>query len=95
VISIKVHFLFNLRRIVGKKEVLLRLENGMTIKDLIELLIRQYGESLEKALKKDDGKINPSITFLVNGRNVDFIKSFETILSNGDVVSIIPPAGGG
>lgn len=94
-ITIKVHFLFNLRSIVGKKEVPLRLENSVTIRDLMELLIGQYGKKLEEVLKRNDGKINPSITILVNGRNIDFIKGFETILSDGDIVSIIPPAGGG
>jgi len=95
VIIVRVHFLFNLRSIVGEKEVLLKLENGSTIKDLMRLLIRQYGEKLEKSLRIKDGKSDLSITILVNGRNIDFIKGFETPLFNGDVVSIVPPAGGG
>ncbi|MEM2320475.1 MAG: MoaD family protein [Candidatus Bathyarchaeia archaeon] len=93
---IKVHFLFNLRSIVGEKEVILRLENNVTtIRDLIRLLIGKYGEKLEKVLRGESEEFNSSITILVNGRNVVFIKGLETTLSDGDIISIIPPAGGG
>ncbi|MEM4576449.1 MAG: MoaD family protein [Candidatus Nezhaarchaeales archaeon] len=94
-ITVKVRPLFNLKRIIGSSELTLKLKEGSTIRDLIYVLVERYGDELEKLLLKggDEGKRN--IAIFVNGRLIDFIDGDATRLSDGDVVSMIPPAGGG
>lgn len=94
-VTVKVRALFQLKEMLGANEVALYLGENATIKDLIQLLIEKYGRKLEATLKRPDGSINPIITILVNGRQIDFINGIETKLTNGDVVSFIPPVGGG
>lgn len=56
-------------------------ENGST-KDLLELLVTKFPEMQ---------KISSNIAFAINKNYV----SSETILNDGDVVSMIPPVSGG
>ena len=43
----------------------------------------------------DAGRIRRNINALVNGSNVQFREQFNTILSEGDRLSVLPPVGGG
>jgi MoaD family protein len=80
---------------LGAKEITLNLRRNATIKDLIQFLIEKYGKKFEDAIKNPDGDLNPIITILVNGWQIDFIGGIETKLSDGDIISFIPPVGGG
>ncbi len=42
-----------------------------------------------------DGEVMPYINVLKNGGNVRFQRGFETILHDGDHLTILPPVGGG
>jgi len=94
-ITIKVRFLFHLKDAIGAREITLNLKENATIKDALQLLFKRYGDRIENILKKSDGEYNPSISILVNGRLIDFISGLETKLSNGDLISFVPLAGGG
>ena len=64
--------------------------------DLIKELTRIKGDKLEPCLFEDDGKTLVShIMFMVNGRNIRFLKKEKTILQDGDQITILLPAGGG
>ena len=45
--------------------------------------------------KLRDGLANGYLHILLNGRNVVFLDGQATILSDGDVVAVLPPIGGG
>lgn len=60
------------------------------------------GSSLCSLLKKVDAERNignrtgdATVNLLINGRNIKFLDGMNTILSDGDEVSIFPPTGGG
>jgi len=92
---VRVRSFFDLKRAMGSGEVLLRLKEGASVKDLIQVLVERYGEKLKDFLFKEGEKVNTSISIYVNGRLIDFLDGLETKLSDGDVVSLMPPAGGG
>lgn len=80
---------------LGARELTLKLKEGATIKDLIQILIERYGDKVESVLIGPNGKLNPIITILVNGLQIDFFNGINTTLADGDTVSFIPPVGGG
>ncbi len=66
------------------------LEDGATVRILLEKLVKEY-----PGLAKYFNDPEAPITVLVNGRDVEFLDGFETKLHDGDTVALIPPAGGG
>ena len=80
--------------LIGRNKVV-ELEEGATLGDLIEKLIREIGPHLREAIFSDDGSLHPFLKILVNGRDVEFLEGLGTRLSDGDEVAIVPPAGGG
>lgn len=94
-ITVKVRPLFNLKRIIGSSELVLKLRDEATIKDLIYVLVERYGGELGKLLSSEEVAGKRNVAIFVNGRLIDFIDGDNTRLSDGDVVSLIPPAGGG
>ncbi|MEM3550477.1 MAG: MoaD family protein [Candidatus Bathyarchaeia archaeon] len=94
-ISVTVRAVFQLKQILGAKETIVQLKENATIDDLIQHLIEKSGRKFEDAIKNPDGSIASTITILLNGRRIDFLEGTKTKLEDGDVVSFIPPVGGG
>ena len=64
--------------------------------ELIKLLDREHDHRLAPyILEKDSEELSPHIMFMINGRNIRFLDGERTILTNGDLVTILMPAGGG
>lgn len=86
---IKIEFFATLRERFGKR-IELELEGSEA--SLSEALSRVSG-LLEEV--SESGELKPMYKVLVNGINVEFLKGLETIVRDGDEISIFPPAGGG
>lgn len=73
------------------------MKNEATLADLIEAIASKYGCKARRYLYSDEDRreIDPSIYFLINGRNSKMLNGLETFLKDGDVIAIIPPIGGG
>lgn len=93
--KINVKFLASIREIAGAHEIQFELNSGDTVKDLLELLESRFGAEFKDAAGKPFEDENPKIRFLVNGRDIDFLKGPGTELKEGDLVVLIPPVGGG
>lgn len=93
--KINVKFLASIREIAGAHEIRLELNSGDTVKDLLEFLESLFGVEFKEAAGKPFEDENPKIRFLVNGRDIDFLKGPGTELKEGDLVVFIPPVGGG
>lgn len=79
-----VKFYATLRQVTGTREA--DVQSG-TVKELLELLSKQYEGKLDRYLKIS--------TILINGQNVIHMKGKKTRIKDDDVVSIFPPLGGG
>jgi len=81
---------------LGESE--LNLSGPSTVRELLLLLSRKYGEKVDKWLWKGTGSNRTLIAgtmILVNGRHVQHLQGLDTPLMDEDRVSIFPPAGGG
>lgn len=80
--KVKVKFFASHRRVVGKSELDIELEEKTTINKLMEMLIDKYPK-----LKKLDKYTKASL-------NHKFVKRSE-LLKNGDEIALFPPVEGG
>ena len=95
---VSVRFFTSLREITGKKEECMEFNEGeaVTISKVLDRLSKRYGKSFV-AYVFDDRTHEPKgfLQFLVNGRSASTLEGLSTELSDGDVLAIIPPVGGG
>lgn len=67
---------------------------GKTIADLVENLEKTY-PGLKERLYDEKGQVRRFLNIYVNEEDIRFLQEKETILSEGDQVSIIPAIAGG
>jgi MoaD family protein len=68
----------------------------VTVGKVLERLSKRYGKSfVEYVFDERTGEVKGFLQFLVNGRSASTQRGLDTELSNGDVLAIIPPVGGG
>ena len=86
--KVKVSYFGHLRIKAGVKTESYDVGDGTTMGTLLETVCRA----------RDIGDLvfeQSSVNLLVNGRNIKFLDDMDTVLSDGDEVSIFPPTGGG
>lgn len=89
---IRISFFGNLRKIVGDQVIQVDAEN------LYEALVKlssKYGDKIKNILIFEDGRFRAYHIISVNGVNVTNKNAHEITLSDGDIVYILPPVGGG
>lgn len=72
----------------------LELREGATVLEAFSLLGNLHPIFRERVFD-DRGRIRRNINALINGSNVQFREQFDTILCEGDRLSVLPPVGGG
>ena len=91
----QVSFFAAMQQIVGGRDFDVCLPVGATVCDLAEELARRW-PGLREHLFTDDGALSRRVAIYVDGRDVRWLPDAEaTALSEGDCVSLIPPAAGG
>ncbi len=65
-----------------------------TMIEAVKELIKKYS-LLKRELVNEDFTLKDDYIYLVNGRNIAFLQGENTILKDGDRVTIFPPIGGG
>ena len=68
--------------------------SGNTFVEVIGNLIAEYPE-LKGTVVNEDMSLKRNFIYLLNGRNAQFLKKGETLIRDGDKISIFPLAGGG
>ena len=88
---VKVRFYTTLRELAGSREEELTIKEDSTLADLIEVIASKYEKARNYLYQKGEiRKTDPSIYFLVNGRNSHSLSGLHTKLKNNDVIEIIP-----
>jgi len=94
-LEINIRYSHKLREIVKKREEVVQIREQASLKDLLSLLSKKYGEEFEQYVYSGlRGKGLP-IVFLIDGKNVSQLGGLETALLNSCVVTMIPPIAGG
>ena len=86
---IKVRYFARFRSIVGTGEEELEAPNGITVRELIELLKERHPVLRTEVFAEDDDLVDVNVSR--NGRYV----GFDDVLQDGDVVALFPPVSGG
>jgi len=85
---ITVTFFVTLREITGKGKEQIELSSVITFEELLNLLAKKYGRPFTARARSD-------LQFLINGRNITTLQGYETMLEEGDSVTIFPVIVGG
>jgi molybdopterin synthase sulfur carrier subunit len=91
--SIKVRIPTPLQSITKNKSEV-EVEKAQDIKDLIEKLEEEY-PGIKERLLDENGNLRRFINFFVNEEDIRFLDGINTVLKDGDEVSIIPAIAGG
>ena len=84
------------REIAGVREENFEVQDSATVRHLLRLLADKHGKQLEEYLfDPKTGEPRPHLTFLIDGRSVSMQQSFDTVLSDGCALAIVPPVAGG
>ena len=94
---VKVRYFTTLRELAGRAEEVFELRDKACLVDLIEIIASRYGDEARRYLYADEDQkiIDPSVRFLINGRDSKILQGLKTKLEDGDTIAIIPPIGGG
>lgn len=91
----QVNFYATLRLITGSKAVQFQLQDGGTVRDLVNEIVRVY-PALRQELLDNDGQLYGHVHVFVNGRDNRFLENMmDTPIHNEDNIDIFPAVGGG
>jgi molybdopterin synthase sulfur carrier subunit len=91
---ISVEIAFSFKREIDEDYRRLEVPDGANVRDAMAELGRRY-PAVEGRLFDENGGIRRNINALINGGNVQFRQRFDTVLQEGDRLTILPPVGGG
>ena len=92
--KIDVEVAFSFKRELGDDHRTLELPDGSDVAAALAAFAEKH-PSVRERLIGSDGEILRHINALINGGNVKLRQGFETVLRDGDRLTILPPAGGG
>ena len=92
-VRVKVRMFAMFREMTGEKEVTLKLDDGSSVRDVLERLCGVYG--IYDKLFDANGNLKEYIHVLKNGRHINFVGGLAAKVEDGDELAIFPPAAGG
>ena len=95
-ITVKIHTILEIKKIIGQREVEVSLPPGSTLNALLSKMVSTWGEALGRYLfDPQTSELFTHIRVMVNGQDIGFLDGLETVLNAGDEILVLPPVGGG
>ena len=91
--NIEIKFLTRFLEITGERTT--QIDDVNNISDLIDVLIKKYGEKFNEILWDDKGNLRDYLKVMLNGEDVRGIDGLETPLKDGDQVVMFQTIAGG
>ncbi|HPJ40278.1 MAG TPA: MoaD/ThiS family protein [Spirochaetota bacterium] len=91
---IRVRFFTTLRFLVKREDIFLDRKN-VRVRDLLDDVQHKIPVKFLHKVLDESGGMKRGTLILVNGRHVHHLEGLNTIVEDGDVVSLFPPGGGG
>ncbi len=92
--TVELHVYFPFREEMGGSPVMLELPEIADVAAVVQALVARY-PALERKIMDGDRLPQRHISALVNGVSIQFLRGFGTSVKPGDVVTLLPPVGGG
>ena len=93
---VTVRYFATLREITGIREEQVELQNNAKAEELLNQLVRKHGSRFEEyVVEEKTGAVRAHILFLIDGTSLNSLGGLEARLTDGCVVAIMPPVGGG
>ncbi len=94
--TVTVRTMFELARIVGRPSVQLTVQEDATVRTVLEALAAARNGLRDRLFDKATGGLLPYLFVELNGRDIRSLQGLETLVGEGDALSVlIPVAGGG
>ena len=93
--EVEVRYYTVLREITGKRSELVEVQENSSVSNLIQLLIKKYGECFSSHIYDTRQGLRNQVSYMLNGVNINKRKGVDTLLQDNDVFSFLPPVGGG
>jgi molybdopterin synthase sulfur carrier subunit len=91
----KINFYATLRPIVGQKTVELPIAEGMTVQDVLDVIVENY-PGLRPELMDEHGQLLGHVHLFVNGRDAPYLDDvMDTKIKATDKIDVFPAVGGG
>jgi len=88
-IQVKVEFIGLLREITGERQLTLDIEDGATLKDVMEKLADKYGKGLETKILEEN-RISDDALVILNGKSIRVADVRSLVMVNGDSLALAP-----
>lgn len=91
---VEVHVYFPFREEIGDGPIALDLPSGADVAAAVASLVARYPQ-LRDRIYDAEGRIHRHVSALVSGTSIQFKQGFATPLTDGAVLTLLPPVGGG
>lgn len=88
-VAAKVQFFGPVRGVVRRKEQRVVLDEGATLRCLLEELGRTNGPEFRRYIVHEGKTLNPVLLVALNGQSVDQIENLDTVLPHGAIVDVL------
>jgi molybdopterin synthase sulfur carrier subunit len=91
----EINFYATLRQITGQKTVRFEMPNGVTVQEMMDVVLERY-PAMREVMFDEEGNLYGHVHVFINGRDAPYLDNeLETIISADDKVDIFPAVGGG
>ena len=94
-IEVEVNFLSDVRKMTDEGKTVISLPEKSSIRDLIAALVERYGVGFYDFLLSRENRLQQYVVILVNGRGISILNGLDTMIHDGDSISMMPAVGGG
>ena len=94
-IDVSVKFFAALAEIMGEREITVSLKDESDFMDLINKITQKYRDNFQQMVFQPDGNLKETYKILWNESGIEEPKTIDIKLKNGDIISFLPPVGGG
>lgn len=93
--TVTVRTMFDMARIMGRQSVQLDVKPGATVRTVLEALISAYNGLEGRLFEAGTGALLPYLFIEMNGRDIRALQGLETLVQDGDALSVLIPVAGG
>lgn len=91
-IEVKIIYYTPFSGLTKKRNEEIAFDNEVNLENVLRYLSDSYGDTLGKYLFNENNKYNPKCLILVNQTYTD---KLDTVIKDGDEISLVPPVAGG